>query len=1298
MQKTRVYCLLLILILTILIQISLLPKITVKAQENDTVIIEPGNVGITLKKGEYYIIKANITNNGTEAIQLKQINVQRSDITQIFNTTHPLKWLMPSNETWALILINTSTLEPATYHGWVNFTFKSSSGEIINTVDYSITVQPSNPLIRVNPPYFYFEGLSYEESLVKIVVESLTDTNLTVALQLPNELNKICIPLKDRDVIPPRGHAEFPLLIKTWKTSELIIEEMNFTVVNPVSQTWRVPIVIVPHTTLNIQNYTLLEKHVILRNNSIIVKNNSIVGVNFSVPVDVHQLIVGGEANSTIEWTLHDPTGTPIAPTGSVGFVKFVVNDPMPGTWEVRLNNTEPDSTANVSLNVLVSASDMIGGTDLLKEKLIVQGELLSSEEKILHFYVPPGVSSLNIFTEELIDFSIELYDPLGNYIGILPLVEPLFEPMHGTYTIRMVAQNPGEIQSKAFFMEIETLPMEEFGEIPVVVTDFLRSGETKIFKFYVSPGVEAIPLDLDANGSIDCTIKSPTGEEYSLSEVNLIRSPEHGVWSLFFQAGDNVTFTLTIDEVIGKLLGIPPFQVTGILEGENLQVFRFYISTDIGKFAMNGSSSGVLEWTLTNPKGEIQYSSGGTVLEDLFFEDPIPGVWELELYSIETVEFSFEVVTNDYNFSYINIVLPDEFSLLASGDKESDIITIQNIGNDTLEITSVESLDPWVNILSYSPTEIPSSWIGSIEFELNAENCTPGVYHSFVMIRSNWGIHFVEVSMKVLTNLVKIRDGTEILVSKETTSTTLDIYIQNIGVSDARIEKVQPPYTISQSVIKTGDLSKIKVDKSGLTEGVCFILPNITISFGTNIMNFFVPIVVVNGRPVTPNFTYAENLEITILQNDITKHIDEPVIISINVTNVANYSMEKVVLWEYGTNDFYCLPTSVPSVQNKSYTILDTTARFNKWMKGSIRLMLIVESSNGELTYVTSQSALNIDIKPGITVNEVWYLPENPLAHDYIAINVKLGSSETNIFAIAVFYMYDSQRDTLFIAESEGSNVYSGMLNPFMKPVNVSFIVSTVTNGRYGFFISDNDGEYYNINVKTSPPPELFNIYITTDRPAYRSGSRVVIWGNVTREGSPLINVFVNIEICDPAEEIIAKELKATNGTGYFTLEVDLPENATEGIYHVNITYGEIQKIYEFWVDNTPPSIMNTIITPEKPRVGQEIIIEVQVQDNESGVSSVILSYSYGDEWINVTMSGEEGLYSTLLPPMDSEGTIRYKIYAIDLAGNVAYSEEQEITVTEPATPFGGRLTLIVGSIIAVIGIAMILVLKKRR
>lgn len=1299
MQRRKAYCLLLVIILIILIQMPLQSKIAVKAQRSDAVITEPDNAEIVLQKGEYYILKANITNNGTETIHLKRIVVQRSDITQIINTTYPFKWLMPSNETYAFILINTSALEPATYYGCVNFTFEGLSGEIINTVNYSITVQPSSPLIRINPPYFYFEGLSYEESLVKIVVESLTDTNLTVLLQLPNKLSEICTPLKDKDVIPPRGHAEFPLLIRTWKTSELIVEEMNFTVISPVSQTWRVPVVIVPHETWNIQNYTLLEKHVILENDSITVENNSIVTVNFNVPMGVHQLIVGGDSTSLNypEWILYDPTGTPMTPIG-VEFVKFIVRDPGPGQWTILLNNTAWDSTENVTIKVLVSASDMIGGTDLLKEKLVVQGRLLSSEEKVFRLYIPPGVSSLNIRTERLKNFLIELYDPFGNLIREIFLTDSVLEPVHGTYTIRIVAQNLGEIQNITFSMEIETLSIEEFSEIPVIVTDFLRSEESKIFKFYVPPGVEAIPINLDANGSIDCTIESPSGEKYLLPEINVIKNPEHGIWSLFFQAGENVTFTLTIDEAIGKLLGAPPFQVTGRLEDFDLEVFRFYISTDTEKFVLNGSSSGMIEWTLMDPKGEIQYSLESTGFEDLVFEDPMPGAWELELYSIETAEFSFEVVVDNYNFSYIKMVLPDECLLLASGDKGSDIITIQNIGNDTLEIVSVENLDPWVNISSYNPSEILPSWVGSIDFELNAKNCSSGIYHSFIVIRSSWGVHFVEVSMKVLIDLVKIRDGTEILVSKETTSTTLNIYVQNIGVSYAGIKEVQPSYQVRPGAIYTGNISIIKVEKSGLTEGVHYILPNITISFGTtNIMSFFVPIVIVNGRPYAPNFAYTENLEITILQNDVTGRIDEPILLSINVTNVASSSTGKVILWEYGTNDLYLLPASEPFVENNSFTILDTNAQFVKWMKGSIRLMLIVESSDGELACVTSKNALNIDIKPGITVEKVWYLPENPLAHDHIAINVKLGSSETKIFSIAVFYIYDNHRKTLFIAEGEGSNVYSGMLNPFMEPVNVSFIVSTVTNGRIGFLISDNDGEYYNINVKTSPPPELFSIYITTDRPAYQSGSRVIIWGNLTRGGSPLVNVFLNIEVRDPAKDIIVEKVKATNGTGYFTLEIDLPENATEGIYYVNITYGGIQKIHEFWVDNTPPTIMNIIVTPEKPHVGDEITIEVRIQDNESGIGIVILSYNYGDQWINITMSGEEGLYSAILPPMDNEGSIRYKIYVLDIAGNVAYSEEQKITVTKPATLPGG-LTLIIGSIIVVTVVVVVIILKRRK
>jgi len=128
MRKTA-YCILFLLLIVALTSIPKETKTVVETPiKKDAKAIEPGNINITLKKGEYYILKVNITNDESETLQLKGIEVQSSDITQIINTTHPLKWLMPSNETWALILFNTSAIEPETYYGWVRFVFESSSG------------------------------------------------------------------------------------------------------------------------------------------------------------------------------------------------------------------------------------------------------------------------------------------------------------------------------------------------------------------------------------------------------------------------------------------------------------------------------------------------------------------------------------------------------------------------------------------------------------------------------------------------------------------------------------------------------------------------------------------------------------------------------------------------------------------------------------------------------------------------------------------------------------------------------------------------------------------------------------------------------------------------------------------------------------------------------------------------------------------------------------------------------------------------------------------------------------------
>lgn len=1293
-MRKAAYCLLFLLIAVVLVKILINPQIIAEASPENDVTIEPSDANITLKKGEYYILKVNITNNGTETLRLKKVDVQRPDITQIINTTHPLKWLMPSNKSWALILINTTTLEPATYNGWINFTFESSVGIACNSVSYYITVQPSDSIIQADPPYLYYESLSYEESVVKIIARNLIDVNITVALEMPSELSEICIPLKDLDTIPPRGHAEYPLLIRSWKISDIIIGELNFTVISPASQTWRVPIVLVSHDALNVQNYTLLEKHAVLENNSITVANGSTTTVDFSVPVGVHQLIINGQSNSTeLQWKLYNPTNKIVAyMEGDIA--EFSIVDPMPGRWSILLNNTGFE-TANIMLKTLVSAPDMIGGTDLLKEKLVVQGKLLGSEEKIFWFYVPPGVSSLNIFTKETTDFSIELYDPFGKLIITLPLVEPL----HGTYMIKVISSNPDAINELPFFIEIETPLIEEISEIPVIITDFIRSGEAKIFRFYVPPGIEAFSLDLTANDSLDCAIESPGGEEYLLTETNLIKAPEHGMWSIYVRTGGSVTFSISIDEVIATLLGTPPFHVTGRVEGKGLRVFKFYIPRDIEILTLNGSSTGQVEWTLTDPTGKIQYSASGTTLDAATIENPMIGIWKLEIEGFEAATFSFEVITGNYSFSQVKVILEEPF-LISAGNCEDGSLVVQNFGNETLEIVKARSLDSWINVLSYDTMEIASSSAGSINFEVNAENCTYGIYRSFVVIESSWGRHFAEVAMKVLLDLVKVKGSSEILVSNDVPSVTFNIIVQNVGASNASILEVAPPYPISKSVIETRNVSVITVKRSGLAEGEHYILPNITISFGTGTitMSFFASFVIVSGRPYVSNYATIENVHVNILQNSINGLIDETFSLSVNITNDANYSTRKVILWSYVTNDFYSLPASVPSVENSSAVMLDTTMRFTKWTKEVVRLLVIVENSSGKVVCLTSQNTLNVNIEPGIEIVKVWYLPEEPLTHDYTAIKAKLGETETLIFTISTLYMYDNQREILYMATSEGSKVYGGVLKPFMQPVNVSFIVSAVANGRFGFFISDNNGKYHVMEVRTSPPPEEFDITVFTDRSAYRSGSRISIWGNVTREGSPLINVFVTIMVIDPNGTVIMEGRRITNETGHFAMEIRLSEDADEGIYSVNVTYGEVCKIRKFWVDNTPPTIGSITVGPEKPRVGREIIIEVQVQDNESGIGKVILSYNDGSGWVNITMNGTEGgSYVATLPAFDSEVTVTYKIYAYDLAGNVIQSEEREIVVEEVKI-LSGVTPVIIGAAVAAVAVITVLIIRKRK
>ena len=77
---------------------------------------------------------------------------------------------------------------------------------------------------------------------------------------------------------------------------------------------------------------------------------------------------------------------------------------------------------------------------------------------------------------------------------------------------------------------------------------------------------------------------------------------------------------------------------------------------------------------------------------------------------------------------------------------------------------------------------------------------------------------------------------------------------------------------------------------------------------------------------------------------------------------------------------------------------------------------------------------------------------------------------------------------------------------------------------------------------------------------------------------------------------------------------------------------------------------------------------------------------------------SAEEGYYFATLPPLENETTVKYKVYAWDLAGNIAYSEEREIEVLGEAKPWSGVSPIIIISLVAAVTVVVFLVLKRRK
>jgi hypothetical protein len=182
---------------------------------------------------------------------------------------------------------------------------------------------------------------------------------------------------------------------------------------------------------------------------------------------------------------------------------------------------------------------------------------------------------------------------------------------------------------------------------------------------------------------------------------------------------------------------------------------------------------------------------------------------------------------------------------------------------------------------------------------------------------------------------------------------------------------------------------------------------------------------------------------------------------------------------------------------------------------------------------------------------------------------------------------------------------------------------------------------------------------------------------------GLPLDEAFENIHSSEGQRKALTNKIKAVinqieagNYEGALNkLENDL-KNAIEGWVTEDYEVSLIEKVNEIIdlikvEDTTPPNITSVSRTPETPNYDEDVTVIAQVEDEQSGVDLVILSYSSNMvDWTNLTMNLEDDFYLGEIPAQPYNTSVSYKVHASDRAGNSAVSDTYSYLVIDSYPP----------------------------
>jgi len=156
-------------------------------------------------------------------------------------------------------------------------------------------------------------------------------------------------------------------------------------------------------------------------------------------------------------------------------------------------------------------------------------------------------------------------------------------------------------------------------------------------------------------------------------------------------------------------------------------------------------------------------------------------------------------------------------------------------------------------------------------------------------------------------------------------------------------------------------------------------------------------------------------------------------------------------------------------------------------------------------------------------------------------------------------------------------------------------------------------------------------------------------------------------------------------NGKEKSNLTVTASSTAVAGTYTLRITgtsgslvnyVDVVVTVLSVSLDITPPEIGEPVQTPSNNTIQptEKVKISVNVTDDESGISQVILSYTTDNEttWINLNMqrNAATSSYEVEVPEQQPGTVVKYKIVAYDNAGNSAIKDNNGYYYTYQVIP----------------------------